>query len=249
MTPRSQEYLQQARERLSDAQTMLELVHPAATVNTAYYSMLNAARAALSERGEHAKTHSGTWTCSASSSSPAAISIPTSTRSPAALRRPAKKVITKQSRLPPRKQTSSSKVPPTSWPPSKPSCLRPTTQQTTNRTPQTSQLEAAVAAADFPLAPAMQTPTAPRSRPPIRTATGFDQSRAGKNPAAPAIPREPPSSPCPRTSRQGGSAGEGCDSPTAAPGRVIGWGVGPPERQGPGGARPRCRISPRPRCA
>ncbi len=24
--------------------------------------MLNAARAALSERGEHAKTHSGTWT-------------------------------------------------------------------------------------------------------------------------------------------------------------------------------------------
>lgn len=31
-------------------------------VSVAYYAMLNAARAALSELDEHAKTHSGTWT-------------------------------------------------------------------------------------------------------------------------------------------------------------------------------------------
>jgi uncharacterized protein (UPF0332 family) len=62
MTPRSDEYLQQARERLSDAQKIVGLVHSAVTVNTAYYAMLNAAQAMLSERGEHAKTHSGIWT-------------------------------------------------------------------------------------------------------------------------------------------------------------------------------------------
>ena len=54
--------MEQARERLADAQKIIGLAHPAATVNTAYYAMLNAARAALSERGEHSKTHSGTWT-------------------------------------------------------------------------------------------------------------------------------------------------------------------------------------------
>lgn len=62
MSPRSEEFMEQARERLSDAQKIIGLVHPAAVVNTAYYAMLNAARAALSERGEYAKTHSGTWT-------------------------------------------------------------------------------------------------------------------------------------------------------------------------------------------
>ncbi len=62
MSPRSEEFMEQARERLSDAQKILGLVHPAVALNTAYYAMLNAARAALSERGEHAKTHSGTWT-------------------------------------------------------------------------------------------------------------------------------------------------------------------------------------------
>lgn len=54
--------MEQARQRLSDAQKILGLAHPAVAVNTAYYAMLNAARAALSERDEHAKTHSGTWT-------------------------------------------------------------------------------------------------------------------------------------------------------------------------------------------
>ena len=62
MSPRSEEFIEQARERLADAQKILGLVHPAVAANTAYYAMLNAARAALSERGEHAKTHSGTWT-------------------------------------------------------------------------------------------------------------------------------------------------------------------------------------------
>jgi uncharacterized protein (UPF0332 family) len=52
----------QARERLADAQKIAGMVHPAVVVSTAYYAILNAARAALSEREEYAKTHSGTWT-------------------------------------------------------------------------------------------------------------------------------------------------------------------------------------------
>jgi uncharacterized protein (UPF0332 family) len=62
MSPRSEEFLEQARQRLDDARKILPLVHPAVTVTTAYYAMLNAARAALSERGLYAKTHRGTWT-------------------------------------------------------------------------------------------------------------------------------------------------------------------------------------------
>lgn len=62
MSPRSEEYLEQARDRLADAQKILNVAHPAVIVSAAYYAMLNAARAALSERGEHAKTHGGTWT-------------------------------------------------------------------------------------------------------------------------------------------------------------------------------------------
>ncbi len=54
--------MQQARDRLADAQAILHTAHPAVTVSAAYYGMLYAARAALSERGEFAKTHSGTWT-------------------------------------------------------------------------------------------------------------------------------------------------------------------------------------------
>jgi uncharacterized protein (UPF0332 family) len=37
--------MEQARERLADAQKILGLAHPAVVVNTAYYAMLNAARA------------------------------------------------------------------------------------------------------------------------------------------------------------------------------------------------------------
>jgi uncharacterized protein (UPF0332 family) len=62
MSPRSEEFMEMARERLADAQNILDVAHPALIVSAAYYAMLNAANAALSERGEHAKTHSGTWT-------------------------------------------------------------------------------------------------------------------------------------------------------------------------------------------
>src|ERR1044072_2224779 len=62
MSPRSEEFMEQARDRLADAQTILKTAHPAVVVSAAYYGMLYAARAALSERGEYAKTHSGTWT-------------------------------------------------------------------------------------------------------------------------------------------------------------------------------------------
>lgn len=62
MSPRSEEFMEQARERLADARKIAGLVHPPVLVSAAYYAMLNAARAALSERGEYAKTHSGTWT-------------------------------------------------------------------------------------------------------------------------------------------------------------------------------------------
>jgi uncharacterized protein (UPF0332 family) len=62
MSPRSEEFMEQARDRLADAQAILRTAHPAVVVSAAYYGMLYAARAALSERGEFAKTHSGTWT-------------------------------------------------------------------------------------------------------------------------------------------------------------------------------------------
>jgi len=54
--------MQQARDRLTDAQAIIGTAHSAVVVSAAYYGMLYAARAALSERGEFAKTHSGTWT-------------------------------------------------------------------------------------------------------------------------------------------------------------------------------------------
>lgn len=62
MSPRSSEFMAEARDRLEVARQVIKSGHPGSVVNAAYYAMLNAARAALSERGEHAKTHSGTWT-------------------------------------------------------------------------------------------------------------------------------------------------------------------------------------------
>lgn len=50
-----------ARERLANAGDDLDHDHLAGAVSAAYYAMLYAARAALSERNLHAKTHSGTW--------------------------------------------------------------------------------------------------------------------------------------------------------------------------------------------
>lgn len=61
MSPRSEELLTSARARLEAAGTLLGAGHPEAAVSAAYYAMLYAARAALSERDAHAKSHRGTW--------------------------------------------------------------------------------------------------------------------------------------------------------------------------------------------
>jgi len=62
MSPRSQEFMDTARDRLQAARELIDSSHPAVVVSVAYYAMLNAARAALSEHDSYAKTHSGTWT-------------------------------------------------------------------------------------------------------------------------------------------------------------------------------------------
>lgn len=50
-----------ARERLAGAKDALAAGHPDLAVSAAYYAMFYAARAALSEDDEYAKTHRGTW--------------------------------------------------------------------------------------------------------------------------------------------------------------------------------------------
>lgn len=61
MSPRSAEFMLAARERLAGARDALAADHPGLAASAAYYAMLYAARAALSERERYAKTHSGTW--------------------------------------------------------------------------------------------------------------------------------------------------------------------------------------------
>ena len=51
-----------ARERLESARREQRAGSPSSAVSLAYYAMLYAARAALSEEDRYAKTHSGTWT-------------------------------------------------------------------------------------------------------------------------------------------------------------------------------------------
>jgi uncharacterized protein (UPF0332 family) len=51
----------QARERAKAACEILAAGHLEVAVSVAYYAMLNAARAALSEDDEHSRTHRGTW--------------------------------------------------------------------------------------------------------------------------------------------------------------------------------------------
>jgi uncharacterized protein (UPF0332 family) len=51
----------QARERAKAAREILSAGHLEVAVSVAYYAMLNAARAALSEDDEHSRTHRGTW--------------------------------------------------------------------------------------------------------------------------------------------------------------------------------------------
>ncbi len=60
MSPRSTEFMEAARRRLAAAETVLE-EDPSTALSAAYYAMLYAARAALSERGVYAKTHRGAW--------------------------------------------------------------------------------------------------------------------------------------------------------------------------------------------
>ena len=61
MSPRSEEFVEQARDRLAAAREALAAGHEAVAVSVAYYSMLYAARATLSEDDENARTHRGTW--------------------------------------------------------------------------------------------------------------------------------------------------------------------------------------------
>ena len=53
--------MDQARDRAAAALELFEAGHREAAVSAAYYAMLYAARAALSEDDEHARTHRGTW--------------------------------------------------------------------------------------------------------------------------------------------------------------------------------------------
>jgi uncharacterized protein (UPF0332 family) len=61
VSPRSAEYLAQARTRLAAGDAARRDGYPFMALGAAYYAMLYAARAALSEEGLHAKTHRGVW--------------------------------------------------------------------------------------------------------------------------------------------------------------------------------------------
>lgn len=61
MSPRSTEFMDQALDRAAIAQEVLASGHLAGAVSAAYYAMLYAARAALSEDDEYARTHGGVW--------------------------------------------------------------------------------------------------------------------------------------------------------------------------------------------
>ena len=61
MSPRSEEFMAAAREWLGGARATLSSGFAPGAVSLAYYAMLYAARAALSEEDRYAKTHSGTW--------------------------------------------------------------------------------------------------------------------------------------------------------------------------------------------
>jgi uncharacterized protein (UPF0332 family) len=61
MSPRSEEFLDQARDRARLAREALAGGHREGAVSAAYYAMLYAARATLSEEDENARSHRGTW--------------------------------------------------------------------------------------------------------------------------------------------------------------------------------------------
>jgi len=60
VSPRSEEFLGAARRRLAGAGAAVD-DDPSTALSAAYYAMLYAARAALSEREIYAKTHRGAW--------------------------------------------------------------------------------------------------------------------------------------------------------------------------------------------
>jgi uncharacterized protein (UPF0332 family) len=60
MSPRSDEFMQAGRKRLAAARAAIE-DDTSTALSAAYYAMLYAARAALSEQDTAAKTHRGTW--------------------------------------------------------------------------------------------------------------------------------------------------------------------------------------------
>lgn len=62
MSPRSEEFRDLARRKLAVARSLLDSGFSQDAAGAAYYAMLCAARAALSEEDDYAKTHSGTWT-------------------------------------------------------------------------------------------------------------------------------------------------------------------------------------------
>lgn len=62
MSPRSEEYLSSAKEWLATAEAALRSGFPGGAAADAYYAILYAARAALSEEDRHAKSHHGIWT-------------------------------------------------------------------------------------------------------------------------------------------------------------------------------------------
>lgn len=61
MSPRSEEFMVEARERLTTARIALDAGGLSSSVGLAYYAMLYAARAALSEEDLHARSHAGVW--------------------------------------------------------------------------------------------------------------------------------------------------------------------------------------------
>jgi len=61
LSPRSEEYLEQAHDRLRSARALLDIGQLRDAASRAYYAMFDAARAALSEEDLYAKTHRGTW--------------------------------------------------------------------------------------------------------------------------------------------------------------------------------------------
>lgn len=61
MSPRSEEFMAMALDALGAARATLDAGHPSRSVSEAYFAMLYAARAALSEEELNAKTHRGTW--------------------------------------------------------------------------------------------------------------------------------------------------------------------------------------------